>query len=79
MTQIELTDLIIQSATSLLVIIGAAVLVTGIVTIMLLIEWKLFPSTKPFKRLKTLEVADRKNYNITPYEETEEDNVIFNH
>ena len=46
MTQIELTDLIIQSATSLLVIIGAALVVTGIVTIMLLIEWKLFPASK---------------------------------
>jgi len=79
MTQIELTDLIIQSATSLLVIIVVAVFITGIVTIGLLIEWKLFPSTKPFERLKTLEVADRKNCNITPYEETEEDNVIFNH
>jgi len=47
MTQAELTDLIIQSATSLLVIIGAAIFITGLVTIGLLIEWKLFPDSKP--------------------------------
>ena len=47
MTQIELTDLIIQSATSLLAIVGTALVVTGIVTIWLLIEWKLFPASKP--------------------------------
>ena len=43
----EITDLIIQSATTLLTIIGVAVLITGIVTAGILIEWKLFPLSKP--------------------------------
>jgi len=38
MTQIELTDLITQSATTLLAIVGTAVVLGGLLTIGLLIE-----------------------------------------
>jgi len=69
----EITDLIIQSATTLLTIIGVAVLITGIVTAGILIEWKLFPVSKPFDpEFSGLEEAYAKADNLV------EDNVTFN-
>lgn len=78
MTQAEITDIITQSTISLLIIVVAALIITGIVTIGLLVEWRLFPSTKPFGRQESPEAADNKEYDVTPYEDTDEDNVIFN-
>jgi hypothetical protein len=46
MTASEIQDIITQSAVSLLAIIVAALVITGIITIGLLVEWRLFPLSK---------------------------------
>jgi hypothetical protein len=70
----ELTSGITQAMVCVIIILGVSIAIAMICLLLIVIEYLLFGDQNDHSVC-----TDPPEYDVTPYEEDDEDNVIFNH